>query len=151
MKESKKAMEILNIDHLGIVAGIIDEMELVEEVNKIVGIKTKETLNPGQVIKAMILNGLGFLSAPLYLFEEFFVGKPTEHLIGEGVLPSHLNDDKLGRELDKYHQIGTTKIFTAVAIKAAHKFQVEMDSIHLRRVQKRKRRKRRNKARNRRE
>ncbi|KHG40036.1 transposase, partial [Aphanizomenon flos-aquae 2012/KM1/D3] len=51
MKESKKAMEILNIDHLGIVAGIIDEMELVEEVNKIVGIKTKETLNPGQVIK----------------------------------------------------------------------------------------------------
>jgi transposase len=131
MKESKKAMEILNIDHLGIVAGIIDEMELVEEVNKIVGIKTKETLNPGQVIKAMILNGLGFLSAPLYLFEEFFVGKPTEHLIGEGVLPSHLNDDKLGRELDKYHQIGTTKIFTAVAIKAAHKFKVEMDSIHL--------------------
>ncbi len=35
----------------------------------------------------MILNGLGFLSAPLYLFENFFVGKATEHLIGEGVLP----------------------------------------------------------------
>ena len=35
MKESKEAMQILNIDHLGIVAGIIDEMELVEEVNKI--------------------------------------------------------------------------------------------------------------------
>ncbi|WP_256366931.1 DUF4277 domain-containing protein, partial [Anabaena sp. UHCC 0253] len=47
-------MKILNIDHLGIVAGIIDEMELVEEVNKIVGIKIKETLTPGQVIKAMI-------------------------------------------------------------------------------------------------
>ncbi|WP_242034920.1 DUF4277 domain-containing protein [Dolichospermum sp. FACHB-1091] len=30
MKESKEAMQILNIDHLGIVAGIIDEMELVE-------------------------------------------------------------------------------------------------------------------------
>ncbi|MBY5308429.1 IS1634 family transposase, partial (plasmid) [Aphanizomenon flos-aquae CCAP 1446/1C] len=131
MKESQVAIQTLDIDHLGIVAGIIDEMELVEEVNKIVGIKTKETLTPGQVVKAMILNGLGFLSAPLYLFGEFFVGKATEHLIGEGVLPEHLNDDKLGRELDKYHQIGTTKIFTAVAIKAAHKFQVEMDSIHL--------------------
>ena len=44
MKESKEAMQILDIDHLGMVAGIIDEMELVEEVNKIVGIKTKETL-----------------------------------------------------------------------------------------------------------
>jgi transposase len=131
MNSSKEAMQILNIDHLGIVAGIIDEMELVEEVNKIVGIKRKENLTPGQVIKAMILNGLGFLSAPLYLFNEFFVGKATEHLIGEGVLPSHLNDDKLGRELDKYYQIGTTRIFTTVAIKAAHKFQVEMDSIHL--------------------
>ena len=128
MKELKEAMQILDIDHLGIVAGIIDEMELVEEVNKIVGIKIKETLTPGQVVKAMILNGLGFLSAPLYLFGEFFVGKGTEHLIGEGVLPEHLNDDKLGRELDKYHQIGTTKIFTAVAIKAAHKFQVENDN-----------------------
>jgi len=60
-------------------------------VNKIVGIKTKETLTPGQVIKAMILNGLGFLSAPLYLFGEFFVGKPIEKLIGEGVITNRNN------------------------------------------------------------
>lgn len=44
MKESKEAMQILNIDHLGIVAGIIDEMKLVEEVDKIVGMKT--CINP---------------------------------------------------------------------------------------------------------
>jgi transposase len=106
-------------------------MELVEEVNKKVGIKVKETLTPGQVMKAMILNGLGFLSAPLYLFEEFFVGKATEHLIGEGVEASHLNDDRLGRALDQYYQVGTTKLFTEIAIKAAKKFQVEMSSIHL--------------------
>ncbi len=87
MKESQSALKIENLDHLGIVAGIIDEIGLVEEVNKIVGIRKKETLSPGQVMKAMILNGLGFLSAPLYLFENFFVGKATEHLIGEGVLP----------------------------------------------------------------
>ena len=87
MKESQDTLKIENLDHLGIVAGIIDEIGLVEEVNKIVGIRKKETLSPGQVMKAMILNGLGFLSAPLYLFENFFVGKATEHLIGEGVLP----------------------------------------------------------------
>ncbi len=74
MKEPQVGIKVLDIDHLGIVAGIIDEMELVEEVNKIVGIKTRESLTPGQVMKAMILNGLGFLSAPLYIFEEFFVG-----------------------------------------------------------------------------
>lgn len=131
MNEATEAIKVLNIDHLGIVAGIIDEMELVEEVNKIVGISNKETLSPGQVMKAMILNGLGFLSAPLYIFEEFFVGKATEHLIGKGILPKHLNDDRLGRALDKYYQTGTTKLFTAIALKAAHKFQVKMNSIHL--------------------
>ena len=106
-------------------------MELVELVNKQIGIKEKELLTPGQVMKAMILNGLGFLSAPLYLFEQFFVGKATSHLIGEGVLPSHLNDDRLARALDKYYAAGTTQLFTTIAIKAAEKFQVKMNSIHL--------------------
>jgi len=131
VNQSESPIKVINLDHLGIIAGIIDEMELVEEVNKIVGIKSNESLSPGQVMKAMILNGLGFLSAPLYLFEEFFVGKATEHLIGKGVLSSHLNDDKLGRSLDKYYQAGTTKIFTAIALKAVHKFQVKMNSVHL--------------------
>lgn len=54
----------------------------------------------------MILNGLGFVSAPLYLFEKFFVGKATEHLLGEGVCPEHLNDDRLGRVLDKLYEAG---------------------------------------------
>ena len=70
-------------------------MELVEEVNTKVGIRIKETVSPGQVMKAMILNGLGFLSAPIYLFDTFFVGKATEHLIGEGVTPEKLNDDRI--------------------------------------------------------
>jgi hypothetical protein len=33
MNEPKEAIKVLNLDPLGIVAGIIDEMELVEEVN----------------------------------------------------------------------------------------------------------------------
>lgn len=131
MKKPLSAMEIVNLDHLGIVAGVIDEMELVEEVNKKVGLRAKETVSPGQVMKAMILNGLGFLSAPLYLFEAFFVGKATEHLIGEGVTPDQLNDDRIGRALDKYYQAGTTKLFTAIALKAADKFLLKMNSVHL--------------------
>jgi len=131
MNQSSEAINIVNLDHLGIVAGILDEMELVEEVNKKVGIKTKETVSPGQVMKAMIMNGLGFLSAPIYLFDTFFVGKATEHLIGEGVTPKQLNDDRIGRALDKYHQAGTTQLFTAIALKAASKFQVKMNSVQL--------------------
>ena len=131
MKNPLEAIEIVNLDHLGIVAGIIDEMELVEEVNKKVGLRGKEAISPGQVMKAMILNGLGFLSAPLYLFENFFIGKATEHLIGEGVTAEQLNDDRIGRALDKYYEAGTTNLFTAIALKAAQKFQVEKESVHL--------------------
>jgi transposase len=105
MNEPQEGIKVLNLDHLGIVAGIIDEIELVEEINKIVGITTQEIVRLGQVMKAMILNGLGFLSAPLYIFEKFFVGKATSHLIGKGILPEHLNDDRLGRVLDKYYQV----------------------------------------------
>jgi transposase len=49
----------------------------------------------------MIINGLGMISSPLYLFGKFFEGKATEHLLGAGILPEHLNDDCLGRALDK--------------------------------------------------
>lgn len=41
-------------------------------------------LSFGQAVKAIILNGLGLTSAPLYFFKSFFVSKATEHLLGEG-------------------------------------------------------------------
>lgn len=40
-------------------------------------------------------------------------------------------DDRIGRALDKYYRAGTTKLFTAIALKAALKFQVSMKSVHL--------------------
>ena len=92
---------VQDIDHDGLVAGIIDQMGLVEQINQLLGTHPQERISAGQVVKAMILNGLGFVSAPLYLFEKFFVGKATEHLLGEGIRPEHLNDDRLGRVLDK--------------------------------------------------
>jgi hypothetical protein len=42
-------------------------------------------ITPGLAVKAMIINGLGMFSAPLYLFEKFFEGKATEHLLGVDV------------------------------------------------------------------
>jgi Domain of unknown function (DUF4277) len=70
------------------------------------------------------------LSAPIYLFDTFFIGKATEHLIGKGITPEQLNDDRIGRALDKYHQAGITELFTAIALKAAMKFQLKMNSVH---------------------
>src|SRR5947207_1360211 len=106
---------IENLDHLGIVAGIVDRIGLVEQVNERLGSTPEELVSSGQVLKAMILNALGFLSAPMYLFSRFFEGKPTEHLLGEGVKPEHLNDDKLARVLDKLYEAGLTSLFVQIA------------------------------------
>ena len=63
--------------------------------------------------------------------EKFFEGKATEHLLGEGVLPEHLNDDCLGRVLDKLSETGLTEIFVTVALAGAEKMGVKMNSLHL--------------------
>jgi transposase len=117
-------IQVQNLDHLGLVAGIIDEIGLVEQINQLVGEQPGEIVSPGHVVKAIILNGLGFVSAPLYLFSRFFEGKATEHLIGEGVRPEHLNDDRLGRVMDKLYLTGLSQLFTLVALAAANKYGV---------------------------
>ncbi|QFS51989.1 IS1634 family transposase [Nostoc sphaeroides CCNUC1] len=122
---------IQNIDHLGIVAGIIDAIGLVEIINELIGEEKGEKVSPGHVVKAMILNGLGFVSKPLYMFPQYFETIACEHLIGAGVKPEYLNDDKLGRIMDKLFIKGLDTIFFIIALKAAKKFGVSLSSSHL--------------------
>ena len=61
-------IQVKNLDHLGIVAGIVDELGIVEIINELLGIQPGEIVSAGVVVKAIILNGLGFVSQPLYLF-----------------------------------------------------------------------------------
>ncbi|NRB07829.1 MAG: DUF4277 domain-containing protein [Richelia sp.] len=97
MSFSESQIQVQDIEHLGIVARIIDEISLVDLFNQLLETHPQEIISPCQVVKAMILNGLGFISAPLYLFEKFFSGIATEHFLGEGIQPEDLNDEPLGR------------------------------------------------------
>src|SRR4028118_444560 len=118
-------IQVQNLDHLGLVAGVIDEIGIVEIITEIVLEKAGEKVSSGQAVKAMILNGLDLFSSPLYLFSNFFEGKATEHLIGVGIQPEHLNDDRLGRVLDKLYLAGSGQIFMAVALAAVKKINVD--------------------------
>ncbi|WP_404783115.1 IS1634 family transposase [Altericista sp. CCNU0014] len=131
MSSIPQEIQVQNLDHLGIVAGIIDEIGLVEQVDELLGIHPQAGVTLGQILKAMILNGLGFVSVPLYLFSQFFEGKAIEHLLGKGIEASHLNDDRLGRALDRFYEYGVTNLFTTLALKAAQQFGVETERVHL--------------------
>ena len=124
-------IEIKTINHLGIVAGIIDELKIVDIINQELGIDEQEIVSAGEIVKAIILNGLGFISQPLYLFPKFFEDKATEHLLGKGILPEHLNDYKIGRVMDKIYAYGLSEIFLLIALAAAKKYQISLEFSHL--------------------
>lgn len=124
-------IEIQTINHLGIVAGIIDQLEIVDIINKQLGIDEQEIVNSGEIVKAIILNGLGFVSQPLYLFPKFFEDKATEHLLGKGIKPEHLNDYKIGRVMDKLYNYGLSELFMLIALSGAKKNNINLDFSHL--------------------
>jgi transposase len=114
-------IDVQNIDHLGIIAAIIDDIGIVEIVDRELGSHPQEKVSAGQAVKAMILNCMGFLTAPLYLFSEFFTGKATEHLIGKGVKAEYLNESRLGRVMDQIYTYGITLLFVKIASVMANK------------------------------
>ena len=118
------------LDHLGIVAGICNEIGLAETIDAQLTDRGRK-VSVGQAVQAMILNGLGFVSRPLYLSPEFFHNKPVELLVGEGIEASDLNDDCLGRALDQLFKQGVTEVFASVSAKALQVFGIETQFAHL--------------------
>ena len=125
------SIEVSNLDHLGLVAGIIDEIGIEQKINQLLGEELSEKITGGQAVKGMLLNGLGLVSSPLYLFSKFFEGKAIEHLIGKGVKTEYFNDDKLGRVLDQLYHRGLNQIFMSVVLEAVKIYQLETNTVHL--------------------
>ena len=78
-------MTVENLDHLGLVAGLIDEIVIIQKIKELIGKQPGEIVRFCLVVKARIINGLGIVPAPLYLFSNFFKGKTLEHLLGSGI------------------------------------------------------------------
>ncbi len=123
--------EIKNIDHLGIVAGLIDEIGIVEIINDKLGMDSREKIASGTLVKAILINGLGFVSKPLYLFSQFFDDKAIKILLGEDVESDYLNDDKIGRVMDNLYKHGLNNLFIEVVLSVIKKFKISTKYSHL--------------------
>lgn len=120
-----------NIDHLGIVATLCKEIELVKEIDKIVGVKDRQKVTTGEAVMAMVINGLGFVNRPLYLTPEFMKNKPIELFFDKDLKPEDFNDDTMDRALDRLFENNPTSIFMHIALKTAKKFGIERKFLHL--------------------
>ncbi len=124
--------ESKTLDHLGLVAAMVDELELVQQIDQVISQDFEQrVVSIGQAVKAMVLNGLGFANQRLYLVPQFFHSKPTERLIGPGIKAEHLNDDTLGRALDALYDYGVTELFSEIAAHAASRLGLTSRFIHL--------------------
>jgi transposase len=82
--------ESRSLEHLGLVAGMYDELGIGEVIDRVIPQdQGKRIVSLGQAVKAMVLNGLGFVNQRLYLIPHFFRDKPTERLLGAGIGPQH--------------------------------------------------------------
>ncbi len=109
------------LDHLGLVAGMVRQLGIVKSIDDLLGSKSVVTKNVsvGECVAAMIINGLGFANQALYLVPRFFANKPVNRLIGSHLTPEDLNDDNLGRSLDRIADVDPTLFFAHVAFPIA--------------------------------
>ena len=70
-------IKVRELDHLGILAGIVGEIGLVEEIDHQIPRRPQQIVSSGQAVKAIVLNGLGVITSPSVNTP---LKKPTERL-----------------------------------------------------------------------
>ena len=59
--------EISRLDHHGVVSGVIKDLGLIDQIDRLLGVHDQSQVSHGEAIAGMILNGLGFTDRPLSL------------------------------------------------------------------------------------
>ncbi len=120
------------LNHLGFVAAAIDQLGIVESINRLIPPDPQQIVSTGESVAAIILNFLsGSGQERLYITPEFFESIAVERLFGKGITAQNLNDDTLGRALDRIAESGPSLVFNTTMIKGAQKSNLISKFIHL--------------------
>jgi transposase len=126
MPVSVQQVSSQSLNHLGLVAGMYEELGIGQVLDQAIAQDTaRRVATVGQLVKAMVLNGLGFVNRALYLTPQFFQNKPVERLIGAGISAAQLNDDALGRALDALYEADVTLLFSLVTAEACRRLGLQ--------------------------
>jgi transposase len=128
MSEIPQELEAYPVHHLPIIKAYADQLGLVEVVNQLV--PTEMDIDSGTSVLGMILDTWSGRS-PLYRLAAFLAQRDTELLLGQAVPAEGFNDDPVGRVLDRLYEAGTTKLFTACAVRADQVFGFDKRYVHV--------------------
>jgi transposase len=132
IKVNLPAYKSKSVDHLGLVSALCQELGIAEFIdNQFPNQSQHRHISYGQLLVAMILNGLGFVSRTLHMYPDYFADKPVERLLGTGIKSEHINDDALGRCLDKLYEHGVSNLYQDLAEKVILHLGLPCQSVHL--------------------
>jgi transposase len=77
--------KVARLDHLGVVAGVIKDLKLVELIDERIPSDVREEISCGEAVAGMIINGLGFSDRPPTLTPQFFENKALSSLFRPGI------------------------------------------------------------------
>lgn len=126
-----EAICVERLDHLGLIASVINDLGLVSMIDARLKPDDQEAITPGEAVKGMILNGLGFANRPLSLTPQFFANKPLDLLFRPGVTADLFNRFKLGRTLDEVNRYGSDLLFSEIALAVCQQEAIDQRFNHL--------------------
>jgi len=112
---------------LPIVSAYARTLGVIEEIDRLCG--PKPGVSYGRVVLALILDALSGRT-PLFRLPQAFAKLDTGLLLGEETPAEKLNDDAVGRVLDRIFEVGPSKILTAVAVRAVKLFELDTSHVH---------------------
>ena len=113
--------------HLPIVKQYATRMGIVDIVDRELACGMR--VSPGEVLLGLVMDVLCGRS-PVYRVDEFYRTRDVELLIGNEMTAERLNDDAIGRVLDRVYNFGTWQLFSQVCLKAFENFGVDCSVAH---------------------
>ena len=120
-----------NLDHHGLVAGFCKDIGLAKLIDDMLPEQSEsKNISYGELLVAMIINGLGFTGRTLHMYPQYFEDKPLERLIRPGIEACHINDDALGRCLDKLYKHDVSTLYQSIGESVVSHLGLPCESIN---------------------
>jgi len=132
--EEMVGQEYLEVNSLGmkpVIAAMCDVLLIPEFIDQFIGqLDPRVKITIGVLIKAMIINIL-IGRTPLVHVENTFSKFECEILLGQGINPRDLNDDRLGDALEKLGGLDYHKLYSNICMRAIEIHNVKTKAIHV--------------------